>query len=193
MQSVRQFLDDNLQNPLLSRTSAVENLSPFYLSRASRTATGASKRFVRERRLEKAKRSLLEGKLITIVAPLGRSVSVDASNQAMPALVRRMRGRLSPTALRRVGDYIDAHLGKKISIRALADIVGLSPFHFARAFKQSTGVSPHHYLVRRRIERVMELLARTELPIADIALVVGFSDQSHCAPRFSRARRGIPK
>ena len=45
-------------------------------------------------------------------------------------------------------------------------------------------MSPHHYLVRRRIDRVMELLAATELPVAEIALVVGFSDQSHCARRF---------
>jgi AraC family transcriptional regulator len=95
-----------------------------------------------------------------------------------------MRGGLSPTAQRRVAEFIDAHLGKKISIQTLALIAGLSPFHFARAFKQSKGMSPHHYLVRRRIERVMELLAATELSVCEIALMVGFSDQSHCARRF---------
>jgi len=94
------------------------------------------------------------------------------------------RGGLPPRALRRVREYIAAHLEENISIQGLARIVGLSMYHFARAFKQSEGVTPHHFLLRCRVRRAQELLADTELPLAEIALAVGFSDQSHCARRF---------
>ena len=102
----------------------------------------------------------------------------------MPAPGPRMRGGLPPKMLRRVRDYIEAHLEEKISIESLADAIGLSMFHFARAFKQSEGVTPHDYLIRRRVNRAMELLAGTDLPLSEIAVTVGFSDQSHCARRF---------
>jgi transcriptional regulator GlxA family with amidase domain len=103
----------------------------------------------------------------------------------MPAGPRpRMRGGLPPKMLRRVREYIEAHLDEKISIESLADAIGLSMFHFARAFKQSEGVTPHDYLIRRRVKRAMELLAGTNLPLSEIAVTVGFSDQSHCARRF---------
>src|SRR5262245_46552554 len=118
-------------------------------------------------------------------APFARSARSATSDQ--PALIgsmKRIRGGLSPTVQRKVGEYIDTHLDTKISIQCLAQIVDLSPFHFARAFKQSYGVTPHVYLIRRRVERAMELLARTNLSICAIALAVGFSDQSHCARRF---------
>jgi transcriptional regulator GlxA family with amidase domain len=59
-----------------------------------------------------------------------------------------------------------------------------------RAFKQSVANTPHGYLMRRRLERTMELLAGTDLPLSEIALALGFSDQSHCARRF-RQHLGI--
>ena len=102
----------------------------------------------------------------------------------------RIRGGLPPRALRRVREYIEAHLEETISIDALAGIVGLSTYHFARAFKQSEGVTPHHYLLQCRVRRAQELLARTDQPLSEIALASGFSDQSHCARRF-RERVGI--
>jgi AraC family transcriptional regulator len=103
---------------------------------------------------------------------------------ALPARGARIRGGLPPRVLRRVREYIESHLDQKIRIESLADTVGLSMFHFARAFKQSEGVTPHDYLVRRRVKRAMELVAGTDLPLSEIAVTVGFSDQSHCARRF---------
>ena len=94
------------------------------------------------------------------------------------------RGGLPPRVLRRVREYIAAHLQKNISIRMLADVAGLSMFHFARTFKQSEGVTPHRFLLQSRLRRVQELLANTELPLSQIAIAAGFSDQSHCARRF---------
>ena len=101
------------------------------------------------------------------------------------------RGGLPPRALRRVQEYIEAHLEENIALEALAAAAGLSMFHFARAFKQSEGVTPHSYLVQRRIERAQELLTVTDCSLSDIALATGFSDQSHLARHF-RERVGMP-
>lgn len=96
----------------------------------------------------------------------------------------RTRGGLPPRALRRVREFVDEHLEESISIQALANIAGLSMYHFARAFKQSEGMTPHEYLVQRRVQRTKDLLAKTDLPLSEVALAAGFSDQSHCARRF---------
>ncbi|MDI4232758.1 AraC family transcriptional regulator [Bradyrhizobium sp. Arg237L] len=95
-----------------------------------------------------------------------------------------VRGGLPPRVLRRVREYIDAHIEQRISVEALAKLANLSVCYFVRAFKQSVGLTPHDYLVRRRVERTMELLSETDLSLSEIALAAGFSDQSHCARRF---------
>jgi AraC-like DNA-binding protein len=96
----------------------------------------------------------------------------------------QMRGGLPPGAMRRVREYVETHLCESIDLAALAGIAGLSLYHFARAFKQSAGVTPHHYLVERRVSRAQEMLARTEMSLSEIALATGFSDQSHFARHF---------
>ena len=108
-----------------------------------------------------------------------------------PADLRRVihttgvvRGGLPPRVLRRVREYIDAHIEKRISVEALANLANLSVCYFVRAFKQSVGITPHDYLIRRRVERTMELLSGTDMPLSEIALAAGFADQSHCARRF---------
>jgi transcriptional regulator GlxA family with amidase domain len=95
-----------------------------------------------------------------------------------------VRGGLPPRVLRRVREHIDAHIEKRVSVEALAGLANLSVCYFVRAFKQSVGVTPHDYLIRRRVERTMELLSSTDMPLSEIALAAGFSDQSHCARRF---------
>jgi len=103
----------------------------------------------------------------------------DGDDTHVPA-----RGGLPPRAFRRVREYILAHLAEDISNRMLAELAGLSAYYFARAFKQSAGVSPHRYVLQSRVERVKHLLVETELPVAQIALAAGFADQSHCSRRF---------
>jgi transcriptional regulator GlxA family with amidase domain len=96
------------------------------------------------------------------------------------------RGGLPPGALKRVQLYVEDHLAERVSIERLATIAELSVFHFARAFKQSQGMTPHSYLLHRRIVRAQELLGETESPLSEIALVSGFADQSHLARHFSK-------
>ena len=108
----------------------------------------------------------------------------DAADSPIVALRPRIRGGLPPRAIRRVREFVEEHLEENISIQALANIAGLSMYHFARAFKQSEGMTPHEYLIQRRVQRTKDLLAETDLSLSEIALASGFSDQSHCARRF---------
>ena len=94
------------------------------------------------------------------------------------------RGGLPPRVVRRLREHIDSNIDQRISVEALAKLANLSVCYFVRAFKQSVGVTPHDYLIRRRVERTMELLSRTEMSLSEIALAAGFADQSHCARRF---------
>lgn len=117
--------------------------------------------------------------------------SSDPAGSAKGLLAcRQVRGGLPPRALRRVREYIEANLEDTISIKTLAHAAGLSMYHFARAFKQSEGVTPHAYLVSCRLRRAQELLTQTDLSVSEIARASGFSDQSHCTRRF-RERLGV--
>jgi AraC-like DNA-binding protein len=102
------------------------------------------------------------------------------------------RGGLPPRLTRHIGEYIESHLGENISLVRMAEMAGLSVFHFARAFRQSFGAPPHSYLLRRRIERADHLLKKTELALSEIALSTGFSDQSHFARHFRRVTGMTP-
>ncbi len=99
---------------------------------------------------------------------------------------REGTGRLSPHALRQVTAYIDDYLARDLTLAELAGVVHLSPYHFARLFRRSTGLSPHRYVVRRRVERARLLLTTTNLALHEIAAGVGFADQSHLARHVRR-------
>jgi AraC family transcriptional regulator len=93
---------------------------------------------------------------------------------------------LSPERLRRVRDYVEAHLDADLSLTVLADIACLSPYHFSRSFKETAGVGPQRYVIQRRLERAKTLLRRTQEPLALIAQEAGFADQSHLTSIFRR-------
>ncbi len=93
-------------------------------------------------------------------------------------------GHLSAGARRRVLEYIDAHLGDDLGLADLAQVAGLSTWHFAHCFKASLGVPPHRYVRQCRLDAATRLLTSSPLPIAEIALTVGFSSQSHFTQAF---------
>jgi AraC family transcriptional regulator len=99
---------------------------------------------------------------------------------------RPRRSGLSERQLRRAVDFIETHLEHDPSLRALAAVTGLSPIYFARQFKLTTGLPPHRYLLRRRLERAKRLLSASDLPIAAIALDCGFCHQEHLTRVFRR-------
>src|SRR5499427_7952976 len=102
-------------------------------------------------------------------------------------------GGLSPSAMRRIRDYVELHLSETIDLSTLATVAGLSMHHFARQFKQSAGVTPHHYLTQKRLELAQALLTKTELPLSEIAYTAGFSDQSHLARHFRHTLGTTPR
>ncbi len=97
-----------------------------------------------------------------------------------------VRGALDPRRLRRVVDFMDAHLGEELTIERLAKEACLSPFHFARAFTAATGTAPHRHLTVRRIDRARTLIAGGTLSLAGIAAACGFSSQAHFTRSFKR-------
>jgi AraC family transcriptional regulator len=88
--------------------------------------------------------------------------------------------------LRRVTDYIREHLDQHLTLAQLGAVVFMSPYHFARLFQHSTGVPPHRFVVRARIDHAADLLAAPELTISQISRVVGFRTPSHFATVFHR-------
>jgi len=113
-----------------------------------------------------------------------RLLSLD--DDRLAAVAPREYGPVAPPTLRRVVDYIEAHLESDLSLNELAGVAVMSSFHFARRFRASIGVAPHAYVMRRRIERARMLLIETDMPIVQIALVCGFANQSHLTAMFRR-------
>jgi AraC family transcriptional regulator len=88
--------------------------------------------------------------------------------------------------------FIDANLGRELSLEELAREACLSPFHFARSFKAATGLPPHRYVLQRRHAHAKALLAGRTLSLAEVALACGFSSQAHFSTSFKQATGVAP-
>jgi AraC family transcriptional regulator len=111
-------------------------------------------------------------------------------------------GELARWRLKRAVEYVEAQLDKPVSLADVASSAGLTRMHFAAQFRAATGLRPHEYLLRRRIERAQQMLLGTGMPLVDVALSVGFQTQAHFTsvfkrytgqpPRAWRESRGFP-
>lgn len=113
-----------------------------------------------------------------------RAVTTVAAERAV--------GGLQKWRLRRVAEYIDGHLSKKITLAELAAVAGLSRMHFASQFRMATGLRPHEYLLRQRVRCADELLRNTRMTIVEVALSVGFQTQAHFTTVFKRITGSTP-
>ncbi len=113
------------------------------------------------------------------------------STQKKP--LKQVQGGLSKGKLKQVVDYINDNLNQDLSLKELARLVQISPYHFTRKFKQSTALPPHQYIIHTRIERAKQLLKQGNLSIAQVAYIVGFSHQSHLNRHFKRLVGVTPK
>jgi AraC family transcriptional regulator len=105
-----------------------------------------------------------------------------------PAVARRKPAgvRLSQRRLARVIEFMQAHLAADIGVKEMAAAASLSAFHFARAFRNTTGMPPYRCLLHCRVARVRELLSIGDSSLAQIAAATGFADQSHMTNVFRR-------
>lgn len=132
--------------------------------------------------------SLATALAITLIrdhSSLGRTAAKNAA--------RERAGGLSRRALKDAVDYIGDNLERDLKLADIARAAHMSPYHFSRLFKQSTGLTPHRYVIERRVQRAKELLCSSTLPIAEIARLCGFANQSHLNRHFKRLLGVNPK
>ena len=132
--------------------------------------------------------SLATALAITLIrdhSSLGRAAARKAA--------REHTGGLSRRALKEAIDYIGDNLEKDLTLAEISGAAHMSPYHFSRLFKESTGLTPHRYVIERRVQRAKELLCNSTLPIAEIARLCVFAKQSHLNRHFKRAFGISPK
>ena len=95
-------------------------------------------------------------------------------------------GGYSRRSLERATDYINDNLSRKLTLAEIAEAAHMSPHHFARSFKKDTGLPPHRYVIRQRVERAKALLANTDLTVFEVARAVGFANHSHLSSHVRR-------
>lgn len=105
---------------------------------------------------------------------------------------QRATGGLSAQKLKHVMDFVAENYSSDVRLAELANVAGMSNFHFAREFKRTTGTTPHQYLIKFRVERAKALLAEAELPLTEVGLQSGFSHQSHFTRLFRRLTGTTP-
>jgi AraC family transcriptional regulator len=107
--------------------------------------------------------------------------------------VQRISGGLSAQKLRQVMAFVTENYSHDIRLSQLAEVAGMSSFHFAREFKRTTGTTPHQYLIKFRVERAKALLVEGEMPLIEVGLQSGFSHQSHFNRLFRRLTGTTPQ
>ncbi len=185
----------HLSRDLLSRTA--EELAGYDLARLSLARrAGFQDGLLRQiglalwRELEQAAPA---GKLYAQTAAQMLAVHLLRHYTFAPIRIEEASPALTQHQVKRVTDFVLADLRQDLSLDALAEQVGLSPYHFARLFRQTTGESPHQFVLRQRIEKAQSLLTETNAPLAYVALASGFANQSHLTRLFKRHLGLTPK
>ena len=115
-----------------------------------------------------------------------------AAHTGAPTAFQPTMGGLSPTALRRAIERLRSDSDADVSLAALASEAGLSRFHFCRAFKESTGLSPHAWLRQHRLEQAMNMLRDTDASVVSVAAALGYSSQTAFAAAFRKLTGETP-
>lgn len=127
---------------------------------------------------DQASEMIVEGQLTTIFGHLARRANHRQ---------RSMKGGLAPRTLKQVLERLNDITEERVTLTNLCQELGMTLSHFSRAFKQSTGATPHAYFNQRRLEHASVLLKTTSLPVTEIALICGFASASHLSTSFAQA------
>jgi AraC family transcriptional regulator len=121
----------------------------------------------------------------TFIAKASSLLQFQIDRNGAPEVTARSGG-LAGWKVRRLKAYIQEHLAGSVSVAELSEVAGLSTTHFSRAFGRSFGEAPHVYVVGRRLDRARHLMLTTDMPLSELALACGFSDQAHFSKLFRR-------
>ena len=132
---------------------------------------------------EAAKSSIARAASI-LMAEIGHSAALPARCEGVAPLL--------PWQASRVREYIERNIAQGIRVSDLSALVFRTAAHFSRAFKRSFGLTPHAYVVRRRIELASQLMIESRTPLSQIALKCGFNDQAHLCKRFRKHTGATP-
>lgn len=99
---------------------------------------------------------------------------------------RHSTGGLTPFQMNRIHEFLEAHIGTKISVERLSEFAGMSPSHFTRAFKTSTGLPPHKFIISLRLARARTLIAENDSSLEEVARMCGFHSHSHLTSTMQR-------
>jgi len=119
-----------------------------------------------------------------LMAEIGHSAALPAPCKSAGALL--------PWQASRVREYIDRNIAQVIRVSDLSALVFRTAAHFSRTFKRSFGLTPHAYVLRRRIEFASRLMLESSTPLSQIALKCGFTDQAHLCKRFRQHTGATP-
>jgi AraC family transcriptional regulator len=118
---------------------------------------------------------------------LALTAHVAQAYGGLQSVTESVRGGLAPWQVKRACEKLASDLGGKLSLEQIAAEFGLSVSHFSRAFKASTGLPPHQWLLRQRVKAAKQLMTIRDLPLSEIAISAGFANQSHLTRVFSAA------
>lgn len=106
---------------------------------------------------------------------------------------RNQIGGLPGYKLRRVTEFINHNLSGELTLGEISEVAGLSQFHFARVFRQTTGITPQQYVKQKRIENAKYLLTVSDLPLVEVSMRTGFKNQSHFTTLFRKLTNFTPR
>ena len=131
------------------------------------------------RRPEEANQLFIDHMMLALTAHVAQTYG------GLQRVTESTRGGLAPWQTRQACERLEADLGGKLSLQQIAAEFGLSVSHFSRAFRISTGLPPHQWLLRQRVKAAKQLMTVRDLPLAEIAISAGFANQSHFTRVFS--------
>jgi len=128
----------------------------------------------------------LNGAIYGETATIGLVLHLLANYGVAKPKLPSPRGKLNAFQLRSVVDFVDAHISADVSLVSLAQQAHVSPFHFARLFRRTLGVTPHQFVMQLRVLRALSLMKARTLSLAQIAVECGFHDQPHLTKAFRK-------